>query len=160
MIDLEKDGIDHINVYAMGRTEFGRFFSNMAETPIDLPYLGKFRCVEGLWHYLKFKDPRHRTYNGFDSKKLDNEYDKNPEERLQQNIPEDVFKLIIRQAVRQKARKHDGIVLCRDPRFKDLPLKHYMVYGKDHPTPKILDVTEKYKWWLDIIEEIRTQANV
>ena len=70
MIDHTKDGVDHINVYAMGRTQFGKFFSNMTDAPIKLSYLGDFRTIEGLWHYLKQPDDRFRTLSGFDVKKL------------------------------------------------------------------------------------------
>lgn len=45
------DGIDHVNAYSNGRTEFGRFLSNFAHTPFTCPD-GHFESVEGYWHWL------------------------------------------------------------------------------------------------------------
>ena len=151
-IDHNLDGIEHINVYAMGKTSFGRFFSNMSDTPIVLPQLGSFRTIEGLWYYLRNQDDRFRTLSGFEVKKLGKTL---PERRL----PDEIFRYIIRNAIIQKAKKHGGIELCQDPQYQNLPLKHYLVYGRDHPNPKIIDITERFQWWLDIIDEIRTRAN-
>ncbi len=155
-IDPKKDGIDHLNVYAMGKTEFGRFFSNMQDSPIELPYLGSFRTIEGLWYYLKDQDDRYRTATGFDVKKLGKLFKESEDSKL---LPPEVFQYIIRNAIIRKAKQHGGLELCRKPEYQNLPLKHYLVYGKNHPNPKVIDITEKFQWWLDIIDFIRTTAN-
>lgn len=149
----DKDGVDHLNIYAMAKTEFGRFFSNMTDAPIELPYLGRFRTIEGLWYYLSNPNEKFKSVSGFEARKLAKQLGSG------QRLPNDIFRYIIRNAIIKKAKKHGGLELCQRPEFKDLPLAHYYVYGKDHPNPKVVDETQTFKWWLEIIELVRTTAN-
>ena len=51
--DPNLDGINHINVYSRGKTEIGRFLSNMAHTPFEYQRFESQRFdlknVESFW---------------------------------------------------------------------------------------------------------------
>lgn len=51
LVNPELDGIDHINVYSQGKTKLGRLLSNFANTPFEIPGLGRFQSVESYWYY-------------------------------------------------------------------------------------------------------------
>lgn len=57
-MDIQRDGIDFINVYSRGQTKLGTFLSNFTRHPVDLSDigLGKFSSIEGLWYYLRLYD--------------------------------------------------------------------------------------------------------
>ncbi len=120
MIDPEKDGIDHINVYSKGETKLGRALSNFAELPFKHPLYGKFASMEGYWYWVKTgKMHEHfREYSGFYAKKVGKQYEaiKNPN-----------FELDIRQGIKCKLYQRPN--LFRDLLNNNLPLKHYYCYG-------------------------------
>lgn len=66
----ENDGIDHINIYSKGQTELGRWLTNFAHSPIEIPEHGKFSSIEGYWYWLGSKDERLRSLFGYEAKKL------------------------------------------------------------------------------------------
>ena len=153
-MDPKTDGIDHINVYMKGRTTFGRFFSNLQTTPIKLGSLGEFQCIEGLWFYLGFQDERFHKASGYDCKSLSKELLKTQEKSI---VPPEIFKYIISQGIIQKAKKHGGLKLCLES--PNLPLKHYYTYGSEEKGYKVIDLTDKYQWWLDVIDNVRKKVN-
>lgn len=140
MIDPNKDGIDHINIYSKGKTELGRFLTNFSRTLIKTED-GYFSSVEGYWYWLSCPDERLRTVHGFEAKKLGRELGA-------KDWSNDItFKDKIKKAIDYKLKMHcefkDELQNCR------LPLKHYYVYGNKIIEPKdgqwILDHLESYK---------------
>jgi transposase len=148
-----KDGKEHVNVYSIGKTELGRFLSNFAHTPIDLPIDGHFESIEGYWHWLgtshpdrevlrgmyglaaqkagrKFKDPRYETYKYYIKK-------------------DHRFKAKIKAAIRIKIENNK--VMKRQFIRNTLPLLHYYVFSS------YVKVPADAEWLLKSIESIREE---
>lgn len=47
-----KDGVDHINIWALGQTDLGRELAMETEIGVNLPGLGKFSSIFALWTFL------------------------------------------------------------------------------------------------------------
>lgn len=64
--EIGTDGVDHINVWEHGETSLGRGLSSLADLPFTHKTFGKFRSVEGFWHYVRFqsKDDSLRNLKG------------------------------------------------------------------------------------------------
>ena len=52
----DDDGITHINIWYLGKTELGRMLSSFYELPFKHPFFGDFKTMEGLWRYVQNKD--------------------------------------------------------------------------------------------------------
>ena len=52
-MNLEDDGITHINVYSKGATALGRALSNFARIPVMVVPNGRFESVEAYWYWLR-----------------------------------------------------------------------------------------------------------
>lgn len=117
----DTDGIDHINVYSKGRTLIGRMMSHFYDAPIELPALGRFRTVEGLWYWLSCRDDRLRSTDGYNSKKLGRELRGRGADWPRM----EGFEQTILDATRWKVAQHVPIF---DELVKSqLPFKHYYV---------------------------------
>ncbi len=139
MIDPEKDGIDHINVYSKGKTSLGRFLSNFALCPIETED-GPFDSIEGYWYWLGYPDDRLRTVFGFRAKQLGRELGASDWQ------DGDVFKRKICDAITAKMQTSDFYeILDHSVQVEGLPLKHYYNYSGKVVEP------EEGKW---IIEHI------
>lgn len=140
MINPDKDGIDHINIYSKGKTDLGRFLTNFSYSKIETVD-GSFCSIEGYWYWLSCKDEKLRKVYGFMAKKLGRECGG------KDWINSNEFKTKILSAIDNKLNNY--------PKFKKelenckLPLKHYYVYGNKVIEPKdgrwILDHLESYK---------------
>lgn len=147
-LDPQQDGITHINVYSGSRTELGRMLSNFYRENIATKD-GEFMSVEAYWFWLgispdcPFRDSL-RELSGYDAKKCGTQL------RLYYPAQEPVedFEDRIIRAIWFKVRKH--IDLFR-PEYKDLPLKHYYVYGKG----TVKDVYGKYWWMIEAQEKMK-----
>ena len=143
-----KDGANHINVYSKGETELGRWLSNFAHTPIDVPGDGLFESVEGYWYWLKHKDDRLRRLYGWEAKKFGNELSKQ-----QTNIIEN------HEEFRTKICTAIDIKLDSDQRMRQifiksiLPLEHYYVFGG-------VKKDAGYKWILEYLEKRRRELQL
>lgn len=51
MIDPNKDGIDHINIYSKGKTALGKFLSNFTQCDVETKH-GEFGSIEAYWYWL------------------------------------------------------------------------------------------------------------
>lgn len=138
--DPAEDGITHINIYSKGQTKLGRYLSNWADHKIDTQ-LGPFRTIEGLIFYMGSFDERLRKTTGFESKELGEQIDRGI------RLPDDVFKRIIKDAMRLKLVTNGQMLgeLFRST----LPLTHYYVYGK-----KVIEIP-KWQWQVDEWERLR-----
>ena len=50
-MNVEEDGITHVNIYSQGKTKLGKWLSNFSHTPIDTED-GHFESIEGYWYWL------------------------------------------------------------------------------------------------------------
>lgn len=147
-LDPNMDGITHINVYSGGRTELGRMLSNFYPEQI-VTKDGVFMSVEAYWFWLGVSEKCEvrdtlRELSGYDAKKhgtyLRLAY---PGERI-----EDFEDRIIR-AIWFKVKNHFDLFL---PEYKELPLKHYYVYGNK----TVKDVYGKYWWMMEAEEKMKS----
>jgi hypothetical protein len=145
IIDPEKDGIDHINIYSKAKTELGRWLSNFQYCPINTYFHGKFNSIEGFWYYLGTDHPdkeKLRNLYGFQAKKIGKEMKK------VSKVHCDNFEDRIREALQVKIgampNHLEELFYC-----SDLPLEHYYNYSG-----KIIDVKD-CKWILEFLEELR-----
>lgn len=142
MIDPERDGIDHINIYSKGKTELGRALSNFARQPFVHPRFGEFVSVEGLWYYLLASNAgplkeKLRSMAGFEAKT----YGRNLVGKDWDNS--EWFKYIIIEALEIKANIPEIKEMLDANR---LPFMHYYVYQG-----KVATVSQD-RWILDFWE--------
>lgn len=152
------EGIDHINVYSKSRTELGRLFSNFYRHKLDTSD-GRFMSVEAYFHYLlvdwnncdidnakeyvELLMPL-RLSSGYSAMQIGQELIA----KYGQREREDFVRLIY-NAIEQKIRDNKDILLKYSDWY-DLPYYHYYVYGD-----KVVDVTDKYRWFVDACSRIR-----
>lgn len=140
MLDLEKDGIDHINVYSKGKTSLGRFLTNFSRTPFKCED-GKFVSIEGYWYWLGCKDDKLRTLSGYAAKaygRMVGAPDWNDSEE---------FRRKILAAIDIKLKESPFFIKLKECK---LPLVHYYVYGT-----KIVQPTGG-EWILDHLSQYQT----
>ena len=145
----ENDGIDHINVYSKGKTNLGKFLTNFAKTPFELPKDGTFQSIEGYWYWLLAMDHPHsyvlKDLYGFKAKLVGRSLTNNTD----WSDDED-FKNSIKQAIAAKIQQ------CSDYQYEmfidsKLPFTHYYVYGG-----KVVKVP-KSDWIIEFLEGLRKE---
>ena len=116
------DGIDHINIWEKASTELGIALSHMADLPFTHETYGKFRSVEGFWHYIRSvtRDDRNRMMAGYKAKKFG--------DTLESRRVED-FKAIIMDANWQKVRQYAPLV--DELTNSTLPFDVYYLFNND-----------------------------
>lgn len=148
-IEPKQDGVTHINVYSKARTPFGKMLSNFEHCSIDTPD-GKFASVEGYWSWMSVVDcperEQLRRLYGFQAKKIGKELVESKGRRF-----DDDFEHKILVAIEDKFRKN---IKLMKPEYETLPILHYYTYGNDDKYV-VVDVTAKYQWMINGIEEIR-----
>jgi hypothetical protein len=130
------DGTTHINVYSKGATELGRWLSNWAYAPIEIPVEGHFDTIEGYWYWLVLRDDRLRTMTGSEAKQFWKRYKPAAPPKADPD-----FKDKIRQAI-------DTKLITYPQRYVELgstilSLTHYYVYGGKRVYPT------KHQWVID-----------
>lgn len=147
-LDPNMDGKTHINVYSGSRTELGRMLSNFYREEIKTKD-GIFMSVEAYWFWLGVSDEcifkeRLRELSGYDAKKCGTQL------RLSYPISEPIedFEDRIIRAIWYKVKRHVDLFL---PEYKNLPLKHYYVYGNG----TVKDVYGKYWWMMEAEEKMK-----
>lgn len=139
---LNNDGIDHVNIHSVGKTELGRLLSHFAHTPFTHPYFGPFYSMEGFWYFARsgFIEGRLRYLSGFRAKQVGKELGY----KWYKDFKEDVI-----AANYQKIIQHENI---RDLIIEsELPFDHYYTFGPNsfHVTPRTTD------WLVQGFEDIR-----
>lgn len=145
MIDPNKDGVDHINVYSKGKTSLGRKLSNFYELPIETVD-GKFNSIEGYWYWLGADDVKEkeelRSLSGYDAKEIgqlladeDNKIDQQK------------FKSKINKAIWVKVNQPE---IKSDFLNSSLPFEHYYVYGGKA-------VEGSAQWIMNALEKMRSR---
>ena len=116
------DGVDHINIWEKASTELGIALSHMADLPFTHETYGKFRSVEGFWHYIRSvtRDDRTRMMAGYKAKKFG--------DTLESKRVED-FKAIIMDANWQKIKQYDPLV--EELKKSTLPFDVYYLFNND-----------------------------
>lgn len=138
------DGVDHINIYSKGKTELGRMLSNFYHAPFEMPELGVFNTIEGLWYYQLKPVEDFKVLNGFECKSLGKRLKLSNDRLNGEDLTK--FKYNIRKAMWIKANTYENIRIalmsCK------LPLEHYYNYGGKK-------AYAGYEWILDSWDKIR-----
>ena len=140
--DDGEDGVDHINVSQMGKTELGKFLDINAKAPFNHPELSQFQSVGGLWFYVKTEaHPESFRYIWGDRcRKMGKEY---------KTIDVDGFKLIIADATWIKIISNPH--MTEEMLLSELPFKNYFYYG----ALRIKKTTPESTWYCKVLETIR-----
>lgn len=140
-----KDGVDHINIHSMGKTELGKLLSHFAHAPFVHPYLGPFYSIEGFWYFARAgfneQNSRLRYLSGFRAKQVGREI---TDLKWYKEFKDDIL-----AANYQKIIQHDRI---RELMIEsELPFDHYYTFGElnVHVTPK------ESEWLIRGMEDIR-----
>ena len=136
------DGVTHINIWILGKTELGKMLAHFYHMPFKHPRLGPFNSMEGLWHYVKTeeKDDTLRALSGIKAK----DYGK----KLTRRHVKD-FHAIINAANFYKIEQNPRLVQLMVE--SDLPFEFYYLFGPDN----IKITPPGYTWLVDGFEEIR-----
>ncbi len=144
MIDPNKDGVDHINIYSKGQTCLGRYMSNFAY--FSFVYNDEhFPSVEHWWYYqlTQNDDCFLSIYLPATIKKRMQEYIKNNNIETKQ-IDKHKLKEILTNKI---LSNHSNLVAFIN---SSLPFKHYYTFGD-----KVVLANEQFL--TDIWEEIRIE---
>ena len=147
ILNPEKDGVDHINVYSKARTALGLFLSNFTEIDLETDE-GDFKSVEAYWYYLSAPDhpqkEKLKELSGFPAKQLgrairgkDYNADKDP-------VFQDKIKKVLRYKIENSQYKTEFAQ-------SSLPFQHYYVYDDKVSAPP------EGKWQIEYFEELRKE---
>lgn len=138
--DPEQDGVSHVNVFTRGRMKLGRDLSNFQECNIEHPYFGRFRTLEGLWHYLKTgrSEELFRVMNGHDSRKKGKDM-----ESFHYPLFTKMFKLGMVEKLAKNPQLQQELIK------NTLPLVHYYNFrGTIHVPPR-------HEWQIEFWQTLR-----
>lgn len=142
-----KDGIDHINACSASKCLLGRMLSNFEEVDLDLPKLGKFKSMEGLWYWLITKNDGLRLLHGHEAKAFGSKLPK-----IGMNPGSQEFQEIMIMAMWMKIKSHK-LLECELLK-SNLPIVHYYVrkdgFGNEYGSP-----AKDYDWLWSSIEIFR-----
>ncbi len=135
----DEDGVTHINISSIAKTELGKLLDVNAQCHINHPDLGTFQCLGGLWYYISGdRDDSFRTVYG---KKCVVKGKKTPRKYI------DGFKTIIAEATWIKVILNPNIMNLLMQ--SELPLVSYFVQGE------VSVITAEHKWLTHVLEECR-----
>lgn len=143
---LEKDGVDHINVYSHGATELGRKLSHFCYSQFLHPYFGPFYSMEGFWYFMrngKLDDSLRYLY-GRKAKAVG----RAAHARWYSDFKEDILAGNYQKII-QNRELHDLLVAS------DLPLDHYYKFKSRAGVEYIINPRDN-DWLIDGLDEIRT----
>ncbi len=137
----ENDGVDHINIHSMGKTDLGRLLSHFAHTPFKHPYFASFYSMEGFWYWARSGGAEQMRYlSGRRAKKAG------------QALPlvyYNDFRQDIIAANYQKIIQHPEISSLMIA--SELPFDHYYTFG-DHG---LVVAPKEAHWLIQGFEDIR-----
>jgi hypothetical protein len=157
---VSEDGKSHINVYSKGKTEIGRFLTNLAHTPFDHPEWGHFESVEGFWYYYfsSNRPEQLRDLYGVEAKQVGRKLSGRKDNNDGFSIT-DQDKAIIREVIRFKIRQYPAMWRAI-AESSSLPFVHYYVIPSQYVISvqdSIVDMTSRYQWVLDELTDIRNK---
>lgn len=137
-----EDGVDHLNVSAMGHTKLGKFLDINAKAPFQHPELSHFNSVGGLWFYVKTEDHNEdfRYVWGDRCRKMG---------KMSKTLEVKGFKTIIADATWIKVISNPEMV--QEMIDSTLPFKSYFYFGALH----IKKIAPEAPWYCKVLEEIR-----
>lgn len=137
------DGINHINIWEKASTELGIALSHMSDLPFTHATYGKFRSIEGFWHYIRSvsRDDRTRMMAGYKAKKFG--------DSLQSHRIDD-FRAVIMDANWQKVTQYSPLV--EEIKKSELPFDVYYLFKDD---VKVRIRPASAFWLIEGFEEIR-----
>ena len=137
------DGVNHINIWEKASTDLGVALSHMSDLPFTHETYGKFRSIEGFWHYIRSvsRDDRTRMMAGYKAKKFG--------DGLQSQRVDD-FKAIIMDANYQKIKQYPPLI--DELRKSTLAFDFYYLYNND---VNIRIRPASAFWLIDGFEEVR-----
>lgn len=139
----EIDGKDFINIYSKGKTSLGRWLTNFARSPIEIPEHGCFQSIEGYWYWLGTRDERLRDLVGFQAKQLGRQL---KSDKQVESV--DGFEEFIKAAIDLKLKSRYDMMQALAA--TDLPLFHFYEYGNKR-------IDAGYEWILEHIDLRRRQ---
>lgn len=142
---INKDGIDHINIYSKGKTELGRYLSNFTYSPFEHPIYGNFKSIEGFWYYNLTGDEKLRELYGYEAKKHGQNQCK-----YVINGEWGVDRTQVKLAIIAKLTQSNPEML-EEFIYSDLPFKHYYNFGG-----KIIEPKEA-QWLVNFFINLREQ---
>lgn len=139
--DPKEDGITHINVYSMGKTELGQFLSNFYYAPIytEDEY---FASIEGYWYWISTKDDALREMSGIQAKRYGQKI--GGKDWIETREFQTKIKLAIVNKIETHGRTEDVV-------YSELPFTHYYNFGGKIVAPK------QGQWIVDFLNELRIQ---
>lgn len=154
-IDINKDGIEYINIWSKGSTSLGQNLSNFHSSDITIEGI-TYKSIEQYWQSLKalrvedmeIHEQVMQATTGAQCKKLGSYLNKHYIEILQPYCTSDEFKNLIKTAVNQKIQQNQKLKM--DLLHSYLPFEHFYLMGN-----KLYNEKEKYSWLIKHIEEIR-----
>lgn len=116
------DGVEHINIYQLGKTELGRALSPYTHLPFKHCKFGSFASLEGFWHYIKSdaRDDRMRTLYGFKARTVGDTIPAGNTEN---------FKAIVMDANYQKIKSYPALLDA--VKESTLPFDMYYLHHND-----------------------------
>ena len=153
ILNPANDGINHINMYSKGNTEFGRMLSDFYLCPIETPD-GNFLSVEGYWYWLSLPEeyaPREllRKFYGYRAKQMGRMHREAAQKEGYKLRFEPQFEKKILSAIEQKMRIEARLF---KPEYENLPIYHYYVFNG-----KVKDVTNDFPWLINGIRQLVKQ---
>lgn len=157
-IEVQLDGITHVNIYSKGRTSLGQALSNMCLFTFEYNGL-TFHSVEQAWHYFKFlhinKTVAEAIMNMDDAyaiKKYAKPYNN---EATAQYVQSEDFHKLMKDVIWTRLNEDHSLQL--QIRNSHLPFAHYYAFGNDVTGYKVVDESQKYAWLINIFKKYREQ---
>lgn len=156
-IEVQLDGLTHINIYSKGRTSLGRALTNMCLFTFEYNSL-TFHSVEQAWHYFKFININEvvakaimNMDDAYTIKKYAKPYNN---EATALYVQSQEFRSLIKDVICTRLNSDNDLQL--QLRNSHLPFEHYYSFGNDITGYKVVDESDKYDWLIKIFTEYRT----
>lgn len=147
---VNKDGVDHINVYSKAKTGLGRSLSNFTYSPFYHDKYGQFDSMEGFWGYVAtgHKHESLKTIHGYRAKEEMKKY----ERVFNSNFDEEIRSGIFAKLDQNKDIRNALLASV-------LPFSHYYVYNNTNDTDGLKEVIVRNPIDINVrsIQEYRTK---
>lgn len=138
-----RDGVDHINSSAEGRTKLGRLLDTNAYAPFHHPDLGAFNSLSGLWYFITgvVSDEAFRDLHGTACQRRGSVMEK-------RHVPG--LRGIIAEATFFKVTQHEK--LGKLMAANTLPFRCYFMRGEGvSRSPRLQEIEH---WYMPVLDEI------
>lgn len=149
---VQNDGISHINIAYQGKTQLGKYLSNLTRTPFTINEVdGEFQSVEAYWYWLSTGSKYHylKELWGYSAKQEGKKYPS----IIVPNFY-DCIKLAFRLKVKQNMPIRNALY------FSELPFDHYYTYGNENGS--VIRIPPSSEWicqeWELIRQEVKQEG--